>query len=114
MKKTDMFKIETVTGIGHISTAARLVRSLMGVEWGDVNSVATELTVTYDDCWITSSGIALALMGIGVTCKIFAAPARLADSAERIENRTAKKIKVRKQEYRCESLRSPKLICGCY
>jgi hypothetical protein len=113
MKRTDTFKIGTGAGTSHISAASRLVRSLMGVEWGDINSAATELTVTYDDRWITRPGIASALKGIGVTCKIFATPAKSSNTAERPESRAAKKIRLRRQDYLCDCLRLPKPVCGC-
>jgi hypothetical protein len=95
MKRTDTFKIETGAGTGHISAASRLVRSLMGVEWGDINSAATELIVTYDDCLITRLGIASALKGIGITCKIFVTPAKPSNDADTPENRAAQKIRYR-------------------
>jgi hypothetical protein len=113
MKKTDTFKIETGAGTSHISAASRLVRSLMGVEWGDINSAATVLTVSYDDRWITRSGTASALRGIGVTRKIFATPAKPSNDADTPESRAAQKIRLRKQERRRECLRSPKPVCGC-
>jgi hypothetical protein len=113
MKKIDIFQIETVFGTGHISAASRLVRSLMGVEWGDLNSTATELIVTYDDRWITRPGIASALNSMGVTCKYFPVSEKSSSIAVRPESRAAQKIRLRKQEYRCNCLRSPKPVCGC-
>jgi hypothetical protein len=113
MKRTDTFKIETIAGIGHISAASHLVRSLIGVEWGDINSTATELTVTYDDCWITRHDISSALKGICVTCKIFATSIKPSNAADRPESRAAQKIRLRKQEYHREFLRSPKPVCSC-
>jgi hypothetical protein len=96
-----------------MSVASRLIRSLIGVEWGDINSAATELTVTYDDCWITRSGIATALKSIGVSCKIFAVPtpAKPPSIADRSESRVAQKIRYHKEGYRRNALRSPHLVC---
>jgi hypothetical protein len=113
MKKTDTFKIEIAAGTGNTSAAISLVCGLTGVEWSGINSAAAELTVTYDDCWITRSGIASALRGIGVICKIFAAPAKPSNDTDTPESRAAQKIRLRKQERRRECLRSPKPVCRC-
>jgi hypothetical protein len=113
MKRTDTFKIKTIHGAGHISAASRLVRSLMGVEWGDIDSTATELTVTYDDYWITRSSITSALKGIGVTCKVFSVLTKHSSIIDHLESRTTQKIMFCNQEYRHDVLRSPKPVCGC-
>lgn len=113
MKKTDTFQIETVAETGHISAASRLVRSLMGVEWGDINSTATELTVTYDDHWITRPGIASALNGMGVTCKYFPGPETPSNIIDRAESRADQKIRLHKQKCLRDSLCLPRPICSC-
>jgi hypothetical protein len=89
MKKTDTFQIETQAGTGHISAASRLIRSLIGVERGDINSTATELTVTYDGRGITRPGIASALNSMGVTCKYFPVPENPSNITDRPESRAA-------------------------
>jgi hypothetical protein len=114
MKRTDTFQIENGTKAGQMSAAVRRIRSLMGVTWGDINSTATELTVTYDDLLITRSGIASNLKSMAVICIIFFAPTKSSSIECHSESRAVQKINFHKQGYRCHILYSPDAVCGCY